>query len=460
MNPIHMNSARRNFLRHAAALGAATGTPFALNLSLIGAAAAQSATDHKALVCVFLNGGMDQSNAIAPYQGTEYNLYYGARPALARSQASLLPISPVGYSGPRLAMASELSGLKALFDQGQCALMANVGLLNQPTTLAQFKAGTARLPAGLYSHSDQSGSWQTGLPDRASATGWLGRVGDLTTAGYNQNLDLSVCVSLAGNNAMQTGASTIQHQLSTQGPILINTINRADYRYNAAQQPVLQRMLTEPRTHLLESAYTEIGARTIASNLRVSQALAASQPVNTAFPASGLASQLRMVARMIAARSALGQRRQIYFVSSGGWDMHDNLVTDHPLRMRELSDAVAAFHAATVELGVSRQVTTFTASEFGRALQSNGRGTDHGWGSHHFVVGGAVAGNRIYGNFPTVAINGPEDAGQGRLLPTTSVDQYAGTLARWFGVPASMLSTVLPNLGRFEATGSAGLGFV
>ena len=184
MNSIHTNASRRNFLRQAAALGAATGTPFALNLSLIGAAAAQSATDHKALVCIFLNGGMDQSNAVVPYQGAEYNAYYAARPALARSQASLLPISPLGYGGPRLALASELAGLKTLFDQGQCAVMANVGLLTQPTSMAQFKLGTVRPPAGLYSHSDQSGSWQTGLPDRASATGWLGRVGDLTTAAY------------------------------------------------------------------------------------------------------------------------------------------------------------------------------------------------------------------------------------------------------------------------------------
>jgi len=460
MTHFHRSLARRQFLRHAAALTAVSASPFAVNLSLIGAAAAQTGGDHKALVCVYLNGGNDQSNTVVPYDGSAWLGYQSARPTLARTQSGLLPIAPIGYSGPRLALANELSGLKALFDQGQCALVANVGTLTQPTTLAQWKARTAKVPAGLFSHSDQSGAWQTGLPDRASASGWLGRVGDLTASAYNPGSPVSICVSVAGQNTVQSGVNTIQYQVTPQGPVLIDTINPAHWRYNASQAPVLRQLLSESRPVMLEDAYADVGARAMASSEAMSRALGAAAPVTTVFPSGSLAEQLKMVAKMIAARQALGQRRQIFFVSSGGWDFHDNLVANQSIRLGELGKALAAFHAATVELGVSRQVTTFTMSEFGRALQSNGRGADHGWGSHHFVVGGAVAGNRVYGRFPTVAINGPEDAGQGRLLPTTSVDSYTATLARWFGVSGSALTTVLPNLDRFESPGATGLGFV
>lgn len=458
MTPSHSPIARRDFLRRTATLGAIAGTPFAGNLSLIGAAAAESATDHKALVCVFLDGGNDQSNTVVPYQGTDYNSYFTARPTLARSQSSLRALTPLGYSGPRLSVPSEWSGLKSLFDQGQCALIANVGTLNQPTTLAQWKARSARFPAGLFSHSDQRGAWQTGVPDRPSQTGWLGRVGDLSAAAHNPNAAVSICVSLAGNNAMQNGLSTIQYQVSTVGPVPLTTFITSAATTRTAQ--VLQQLLTEPRGHLLQNAYTAVGARSISTNLLLDQALTGAQPITTRFPAGDLSEQLKMVARMLSARSALSQRRQIFFVSVGGFDFHDDLFARQSLRLKEVNDALVAFHAATVEMGISRQVTTFTASEFGRALQSNGRGCDHGWGAHHLVMGGAVAGNRVYGRFPTVALNGPDDAGQGRLLPSTSVDEYAGALARWFGVPASMLSTVLPNLDRFENLSGPGLGFV
>ena len=409
---------------------------------------------------MFLSGGNDQSNTVVPYEGADYDNYRSSRPTLARSQSSLLALSPQGHSGPKLALANELSGIKTLFDQGQCALVANVGTLNQPTTLAQWRDGSSRMPLGLFSHSDQTGAWQTGLPDRASQTGWLGRVGDLTATAYNPGSPVSICVSMAGNNILQAGRSTIQYQLTTDGPVLIGSLTRSASQYNAGIAPVLLRQLTEARSHLLESEYTAVGARSIAASEQVSLALTSAQPVSTRFPVNDLAAQLRMVARMIAARDSLGQRRQIFFVQSGGWDFHDSLPANQSARLKELGDALASFHAATVELGVSRQVTTFTTSEFGRALQFNGRGTDHGWGSHHFVMGGAVAGNRVYGQFPTVALNGPEDAGQGRLLPSTSVDQYAATLARWFGVSASDLSTVLPNLSRFESVSGPGLGFV
>ena len=216
----------------------------------------------------------------------------------------------------------------------------------------------------------------------------------------------------------------------------------------------------EPRSHMLEQAYTTIGARSIATGQRAKEALASVPALSTVFPANGLAAQLRMVAQLIAARSGLGHRRQIFFVAQGGYDFHDNLLDNQALRLGELASAMAAFHEATVELGVASNVTTFTASDFGRGLQSNGRGSDHGWGGHHFVMGGAVNGNRLYGQWPTVALGGPEDIGQGRLLPTTPVDRYAATLARWFGASASDLTTVLPNLSRFVTAANAPMGFL
>lgn len=449
---------RRSFLRRSAQLGAAAGSPFALNLAAIGSAAA-GASDYKALVCVYLLGGNDQSNTVVPCEGSAYTDYQAARPAIALTQASLLPLSLQNQTGPRLGLNPSLAALKPLIDGGSCALLANVGTLVEPTTLAQYKAGSARLPQGLFSHSDQMGAWQTGLPDRPSATGWFGRMADLL-APVHATTVVPMAVSVAGNNALQAGADTVQYQVTTNGPVTIDTITPTHWRYSKAMAPTLMQQLTEPREHLLESAFTTIGARSIAAGQVTAKALAGSVTPATVFPGSAIGQQLRMVARMIAARGGLGQSRQVFYVNHGSYDFHDNLVASQNARLKELADALAAFQAAMVELGVAPNVTAFTASDFGRGLQTNGRGSDHGWGSHHFVLGGAVWGNRIYGQWPTVRLGGPEDAGQGRLLPSTSVDQYAATLATWFGVDVSLLPDVLPNLSRFAVPASASLGFL
>jgi len=455
MTYIHQSLARRAFLRQAAQLSAVAGTPFALNLMGIGAASAQAVPgDHKALVCIFLAGGNDQGNTVVPRSGSEYNAYAQARPSLAHPAASLLAINPTGYSGPALGLHPSLSALQPLFNDQRVALMANVGTLGQPTTRAQWNSGQPQVavPHQLFSHSDQQGAWQTGLPDRASQTGWQGRMGDLLASAYNPGSQVSMAMSVAGNNMMQAGSSTIQYQLTTDGAVPFH----GPIPYSTQGLNAMRRLMTWSRTQLLESELNGVTTRAIQSEAVVTRALAGVS-VATGFPDTGIGRQLRMVARMIAARSALGQRRQMFFVQHGGYDFHDNLVTDQGARLRELGDAMAAFYQATLGLGVANQVTTFTASDFGRALQHNGRGSDHGWGGHHFVMGGAVQGNRVYGQFPTTALNGPEDAGQGRLIPTTSVDEYAATLARWFGVSLSELPLVLPNIGRFA---SRNLGFL
>lgn len=458
MTHLFKSLGRRLFLQRSAALSAAAGTPFLGSLMGFGAAAAQS-NDHRALVCIFQAGGNDQSNTVLSASGSAYAAYAQARGDLALAGAQMQAITPVGYSGPPLALNAELGALRTLFGQGRVALLANVGTLAVPTTLADWNQGTPRVavPYQLFSHSDQQGAWQTGLPDRPSSTGWLGRIGDLTSGAFNAGSGVSIAMSVAGNNIMQAGDTTIQYQLTTEGAVRVGAVAAGNGLYgNTAGSLAMRTLMTQPRTLLLEAELNKIGKRAIDTEVLVTAALEGIH-LNTVFPATNLGGQLKMVARMIGARGALAQRRQIFFVQSGGWDFHDDLINDQNARLRELGDAMAAFQAAMVELAVAPQVTAFTASDFGRALQSNGRGSDHGWGAHHFVMGGAVLGNKVYGRFPTVALGGPEDAGQGRLIPTTSVDAYAATLARWFGVPAADMTTVLPNIGRFP---SGNLGFM
>lgn len=437
---------RREFLRRAGAFGALASAPLALDLAAVGSASAQSATDYRALVCVFLHGGNDQSNTVVPVSDAEYAKYQAARPSLALAKSTLLPIAPSGFTGPRLGLHPSLSALKTLFDQGKCALLANVGMLSQPVTKPQWNGGVplVQVPIALESHSDQSNQWQTAVPNGASPTGWLGRAADLLRANFSSG-QVSMCISTAGNNQLQAGATTIPYAVTTAGAVPIQAL-KSGATFPAAA--ALRKLMTESRSAVLEQQMNQTAVRSIDSERVVSAALAGAN-VATAFPATGLGAQLKMVARMIAARSALGHRRQVFYVSLGGFDFHSALLNDQANLLRQVSDAIAAFYQSTVELGVAGQVTTFTASEFGRALQANGDGADHGWGSHHFVVGGSVRGNRVFGAFPTVALGGPEDARRGILIPTTAVDEYAATLASWMGVSATDMPAVLPNIGRF-----------
>lgn len=448
MANISRNLSRREALKLAAGCCAAgVGAPFLFSLAGVGAAAAQAAGDFKALVCVFQYGGNDQSNSVIPYSGEAYEAYFNARPTLARASEELIPINPPAWSGPELALPLELGRLADLFAAGRCAILPNVGTLLEPTTQAQILAGTALLPRQLFSHSDQQGAWQTGIPDTISRTGWLGRFGDLLTSTHNPGAAVSICMSLAGNNVLQAGEDVIQYQLTNNGAVAITGLDSYYFGDEAAAH--YRALISGQRSHLLENEFNRVTARSIAAEAAVTGALAGVPPLTTPFPQTRLGAQMGMVARMIAARAALGHGRQIFFVATGGWDFHDNLVADQSDRLQELGDGLGALYDATVELGVAANVTSFTASDFGRALQFNGRGSDHGWGGHHFIVGGAVRGGRVFGSWPTVALGGPEDVGQGRLIPTTAVDEYAAELALWFGVPPAALATAIPYINRF-----------
>jgi uncharacterized protein (DUF1501 family) len=454
------SASRRAFLQRASALSlAGAATPWALNLAAIGEAAAATAADYKALVCVFLYGGNDYGNTLIPYDSPRYTLYQGMRPtvAYARSALTATVLNPtVALPGAlQYALAPELAQLLPIFNAGRMAVMLNVGTLVQPTTKAQYTAKSVPLPPKLFSHNDQQSVWQSSSPEGATS-GWGGRMGDLFQAG-NGNATFT-CVNVSGNAVYLSGQSTVQYQVSTSGPVALNGVKSPLFG-SAACSAALKSLVTAPSAQLMENEYSRVMARSLAAGDALTTALAGGPAITTVFPTgNGLADQLKLVARMISTATELGAKRQVFFVSLGGFDNHDGLATIHPGLLTSVAQALGAFHAATAELGVADRVTTFTASDFGRTLTAND-GSDHGWGSMHLVLGGAVAGGRFYGTAPVVANNGPDDVGQGRLLPSTSVDQYAATLGKWFGLSNSDLLTVLPNLSHWDASQRT-LGFV
>jgi len=444
-------ASRREFLRAGTRLSLLGGAaPFALNLAALGAASAQSATDYKALVCIFLYGGNDHFNTVIPYDPTEYGVYRTARSTIARARESLVPLRVTAGQSP-LAMPPELAALAARYDSGQLAIVANVGPLNEPTTLAQYNARSVSIPAKLFSHNDQQSTWQASAPEGAQF-GWGGRIGDLL-ASSNGNQTFT-CVSVSGNAVWLSGRDSTQYQVTPAGAVTVNALQRPDSFGSPNAADLLRRMVSQSaRQNALERDYATVVRRSLSARGQLVDALATAPALTTAFPTdNGLAAQLRMVARSIAARQALGVRRQVFFVSLGGFDHHFGLNGSHPGLLKVVADALDAFYQSTVELGVQNQVTTFTASDFGRGLLSNGDGSDHGWGGHHFVMGGAVRGGKVYGRWPTVAVNTATDAGQGRLLPTTSVDEYAGVLGGFMGLTPTQRREALPNLGRFSST--------
>ena len=469
------NASRREFLRIASTVGAVAGsaTPWALNLAGIGAAAAQSApSDYKALVCVFLFGGNDHSNTIIPFDDASYaNYEMGRRQAgqagtsLAVPQATLLQLNATtasanpSLSGRSIAMRPEMTGLKALYDQGRVAVLANVGPMIVPTTMTQYRQRQVPLPPGLFSHNDQQSTWMAGSREGARV-GYGGLLGDMF-AGNNQFQNFT-CMSATGTSVFLSGRSTAQMQIGNNGGVQIAALNNQTLFGGQNVGNMMRTIMTADRGHTLEKDYNTINRRAADAAAALNSALA-NYPTNvapfTGFPATGLGNQLRNVARIIAARNALGARRQVFFTSIGGFDQHSGLVNGHGNLWTQISAAMSAFYAALSDpaIGMANNVTAFTASDFGRTLDSNGQGSDHGWGSHHVIMGGAVRGNETYGTWPETVLRGPNDVGRGNLLPTTSVEQYAATLARWFGVPDSSMVDVVPRAANWS---SLDLGFM
>ena len=464
-NSKNINASRRAFLQRASVLSiAGAATPWALNLAAMAEASAANADDYKAIVCVFLYGGNDYANTLVPYDSPNYNVYAQLRPTLAYARDKLtgtvldpmaVPVDRNGVSH-QYALAPELAPLLPIFNAGKMGVLLNVGTLIQPTSKLEYGNKIVPLPPKLFSHNDQQSFWQSSAAEGATS-GWGGRMGDLFEAG-NGNATFT-CVNVSGNAVYLSGNTAVQYQVSTNGSVPFNGL-QAPLFGSASCSAALQSLITQSRPHLFENEYTRVTRRSIDANAALTTALAGAPNISTPFTATNdLAQQLKMVARMISAASALGAKRQVFFVSMGGFDTHDGLLSTHPGLLSSVADALTSFYNATVELGVANKVTSFTASDFGRTLTGNNDGSDHGWGSMHFMLGGAVNGKRYYGTAPLVANGGDDDVGQGRLLPTTSVDQYAATLGKWLGVSDTDLLSILPNLKNYNVS-ARNLGFV
>ena len=462
---------RRRFLASLLGLASTGAAPFALNLAAMGNAAAQSAGDYKAMVCLFMTGGNDAFNTVLATDPTSWNEYVRLRhtggaasihlPGVGET-GGVLPLVPAtAQAGRAFALHPQLGPLKGLFDNGRAAIVANVGTLIGPTTLAQYQAGSVALPPKLFSHNDQQSTWQSGAPEGAG-TGWGGRIGDVTGAG-NTHATFTA-ISAAGNTVFLSGRQVRQFQVSQAGAVPIRGLSGSLFG-SVAGAGALHAIINEAGGDLIEQEHAAVVQRAMASQGILGGAMlpAGTGGVPNPLPyinpntgmagANPLAVQLQTVARIIAGRGALGIKRQVFYVTLGGFDTHDRQKVLHADLMARLAHALAYFDstlAALQGVDLRRQVTTFTASDFGRTFSSNGDGTDHGWGAHHFVVGGAVKGRDIYGAFPATGLGHALDVGAGALLPTTSVDQYGATLAKWFGVADSQLAGVFPNIGNFS----------
>ena len=458
------NNSRRGFLKQSASMAVSSAiAPWALNLAAMSEAAAAGASDYKALVCVFLYGGNDYANTLVAYDPQSYAAYQALRNNLAYPAANLVGTvlqptqAPVDSSGAKrqYALAPELAPLLPLFNSGKMGVLLNVGNLIQPTTKAQYLANSVPLPSKLFSHNDQQSEWQSSGSE-GTTVGWGGSMEDLLLGG-NRNPVFS-CVNVFGNAVFLSGQTSNQYQITPTGSVGLNAASTLFGSQMAAR--TLQSIMTAGSRYPLETDYANVMSQALSAHDTLNSALTSSPVLNTPFPAgNSLADQLKMVARVASVAGSLGVRRQVFFVGLGGFDTHDNLATVHPQLLTKVSTALSAFHAATVELGLASSITAFTASDFGRTLAVNNDGSDHGWGSMHFMVGDAVKGQQFYGTAPIVASGGPDDVGQGRLLPTTSVDQYAATLGKWFGLSDAQLLGVLPHLANFNPA-SRNLGFM
>ena len=460
---------RRAFMKRSCQLAAAgAASTYALGLAGMGEAAAfNAAGGYKALVCVFLYGGNDHANTLIPFDDTNYARYAAIRGrasdgGIALSQSSLAgtvlrqPDSQTLTDDMRLALAPTMPRLAARFGEGAMAPLLNVGPLVVPLTKAQYDSdNNSRYPrpAKLFSHNDQQSTWQSSQPEGA-ITGWGGRMGDLALSS-NRNA-MFTAINASGNAVFLSGDDALPYQMSGDRATTIRGLTRRVYDSNEVGA-AMNALLTTHHGHVMQADHAQTLARSISYADFVNDALG-SVNLSTDFGSNNrLASQLNTVARLIAARSALQVNRQVFFVSIGGFDHHDGLIGSHEALLGQVDFALDAFYRATQEMGVADQVTTFTASDFGRTLSSNGDGSDHGWGSHHFILGGGVNGGRFYGRAPEISVEGNDQVGRGRLLPTTSVDQYSATLAKWFGVSGSEMPSIAPNIGQFDASD---LGFM
>lgn len=446
---------RRSFMGKLGALG--TGAMVG-RLSLLGPQASAATGDYKALVCVFLFGGNDGNNTLVPIDTAGYANYAAIRGGIALPQSQLVPLTE-SSGNASYGLHPGLGDWQQLWSVGQLGILLNVGTLVQPLTQSEYLSADTVKPEALFSHIDQQDQWQAAISTAPSRTGWGGRLAE-QLSGLNASMSLPALISPAGPNLFVTGSSTSALTVPVSGGFGLQGFDSSGA--SAARLAALNQVLGLDRDSDLVAAAGDISASGIANSAILGPILSATSSNSaTAFAGltSGIALQLLAVSKLIEARASLGQSRQIFMVSLGSFDTHTNELVQQAGLLGQLGPALLAFRNALVANGAIDQVTTFTLSDFSRTLQPNtGGGTDHAWGNHHFVMGGAVNGGAYYGTYPVQALGGPSDAGtRGQWIPTIAVDQYAATLASWFGANPTQLATVLPNLASFSTTN---LGFM
>jgi uncharacterized protein (DUF1501 family) len=442
---------RRNFIR----IGAGSLSTLALRRFAEIPALAQSGSNYKALVCVFLYGGNDSNNTIVPMDDASFKAYSSVRASLALQTSALTPVQSV--SGAPYGFFAPLAEVASMFSSKELAVVANVGSLIQPVSRAQYQSSQAAVPSNLFSHADQQQQWQTSVAQGNSPTGWGGRVADYVKAQKLNSSDFPTFLSVAGNTLEGAGASTDMLAFTPgKTPALAGFNNSAA---SQARLSAFNSLLTLNSGVALAQAANSTMSMSLSDAKSLADALAKAPGLKTQFPTTSLGAQLQQVAQIIQVQSSLGMQRQVFFCSLGSFDTHTGELPTLNNLYPQLSQALAAFYNATQELNMAENVTTFTESDFNRTFQpTTGDGSDHAWGGHHLVLGGAVQGGQIYGKFPTFELGGPDDTDtRGRWIPTTSIDQYGATLCSWFGIPDSAMNAIFPNLANF---GVRKLGFL
>ena len=450
-NPLLNHFSRRDFLKKSALATLGSSSLFSL-ASQFNLAHAQTSglNEYRALVCVFLYGGNDAYSMVIPHSQSEYDSYADTRRNLAIPRSDIIPISPLNSQPADYGLHSELSDIASLFANNKLSFVNNIGTLIEPTSQLDYVNNRVALPPQLFSHNDQQ-NFVMSLQATKPQQGWASRMADLMMDANGPN-DLAMNISLSGANTFQMGGPQAPYTLSADGVSEYWSIRpQSTEPWDVNRVAAYRKILNQSQSHLFSQAFADTQNRSLLLGQQVSSALDGITPLTTEFDLSSrLSASLRMVANLIAARSTLNMNRQIFFIGIGDYDTHGDQANRYPTLMRELNHSLNSFYNATTELGVADKVTTFTASDFGRTLTSNGDGTDHGWGSHQMIMGDAIDGGKFFGSMPELAIGSNDDIGEGRIIPTTSVDQYAASLAGWYGLPTLQIIETFPNLANFN----------
>ena len=461
----HKGMSRRNFLGTASctAIGSTTFLTSLLNLGVANSLAGMSQPtisaggDYKAMVCILLAGGNDSFNMLVPRNGNHYAEYSNARSNLALRQGDLLPINFTDGNGKQFGLHPSMPEVQTLFNDNKLSFISNVGTLVEPTTKTQYLNGSVPVPVGLFSHADQIQQWQTSIPQTRSSKGWGGRMADILQAG-NGNQNISMNISLSGTNIFQVGNSSTEYAIraSAGGSVGINVLEGTS-ALDIALKNGAESLLAQQYEDIFKSTFTNKIKDSQANHQEFSAAIGHAPILTTSFSDNPVSANMELIAKTIAVRDRLNVSRQTFFISFGGWDHHDGVLDNQMAMLSVLSKALGEFQAAMVELGVADCVTTFTASDFGRTLTSNGNGSDHAWGGNAMVMGDGVNGGQVFGEYPSLALGRTDDVGGAIILPSLSTDEYFAELSKWFGVENGDLEYVLPNISKFYDPRSSSL---